>query len=106
MIPTLLLTGFEPFGARSVNISWEVAQEMRHHISKPPQAPRVESVMLPVRFSDDWEVLSRQIDQIDRTAVLVFGEGGEHVRIEQTARNTFFEGQCMCPRWNLGTQLG
>jgi pyroglutamyl-peptidase len=81
--PVILLTGFEPFGGRKQNVSWEGARrldgaEWRGH--------RIVAKELPVEWGAPPELLSKWIEELQPVAVFSFGQGGGYA-LETRARN-------------------
>lgn len=73
----ILLSGFQPFGGRRVNASWELAR-----------SAGVLSVRLPVEYGRAWPVLESLIGDFKPDAVIALGEcPGKIFRLERTAVN-------------------
>ncbi len=73
MTPTLLITGFEPFGGEAVNPSWEVAralqgQRIEDHV--------VQAAQLPCVFAEAPRVLLQAIAQARPRLVVALGLAG------------------------------
>jgi pyroglutamyl-peptidase len=73
----LIVTGFEPFGGRTVNRSWQAVERV----------PGVERVRLPVEYARLAELLPALVARAPR-AVLLVGEASRRVlTLERVARN-------------------
>ena len=78
-LPTLLLTGFEPFGGDTVNPSALVAQALQGRVieTRAPGAPwpraRVCSLVLPCCFAEAPQALAQALRQGQPKAVLALG---------------------------------
>jgi pyroglutamyl-peptidase len=85
-VPTLLLTGFEPFNGGSINPSGEVAQRLD---GSAIAGARVIGRVLPVSFARLPAALAALIDTVAPDALLGMGlAGGEAaIRLEQVAIN-------------------
>lgn len=85
-IPTLLLTGFEPFGGEPINPSQEAVQQLnRLHIN----GYDVVSRSLPVTFNESIEVLKRNIDEVTPELIICVGQAGGRsaISLEKVAIN-------------------
>lgn len=78
----LLVTYFEPFGARSVNASADAASHFRFF---------ADVISLPVRHRDCWTVLETALRTHNYQWVISFDEGGDQVKVETQARNIFYD---------------
>ncbi len=83
--PSILVTGFEPFGGDTVNGSWEA---VRHLEGQRIAGRRVLVRQLPVV----WQRASKELEALIRRyhpeAVVAFGvAGAEPVRVEMVAKN-------------------
>lgn len=70
-MPTILLTGFEPFGGEAVNPSWEAVRrldgwECRGH--------RVAARLMPCVFGASLDALDRAVAETDPVALLAVGQ--------------------------------
>jgi pyroglutamyl-peptidase len=85
-MPTLLLTGFEPFGGGTVNPSGEVARRLDGAVIA---GARVIGRVLPVSFERLAALIAALIDEVGPDALLGMGlAGGEPaIRLEQIAIN-------------------
>ena len=73
----VLLSGFQPFGGRKTNASWELAR-----------AAGLLAVRLPVEYGRAWPVLESLIGDFKPDAVVALGEcPGKDFRLERTAVN-------------------
>lgn len=69
--PSILLTGFEPFGGEAVNPSWQVAQAL--HV-EAIAGVRVRSLCLPCAFGDALDVLGAELERLRPRIVLALGQ--------------------------------
>ena len=79
----ILLSGFEPFGDRSVNNSWEVAKEFYG-------ASDIDVLKLPVSFNRAHRVVEEALKKQHYDLVLMLGETStttDYVRLERLAIN-------------------
>ena len=83
---TVLLTGFEPFGGRSVNESWEAVKVLE---GATLRGRRVEVARLPVVYDEMAAPLAAAIARTRPEVVISFGVGTEVVRVETLARNGY-----------------
>lgn len=82
----LLITGFEPFGGREVNLSWEVAREVA---ASEGFEGRVKAVRLPVSFGRT-PVAVREAMRLYRPDVVLmlgFSAKREKINVERVAVN-------------------
>ena len=93
---TVLLTGFEPFGGRDVNESWEAVKVLK---GTTLRGRRVEVARLPVVYDEMAAPLAAAIAKARPEVVISFGVGTEVVRVETLARNGYNE---IRPLDNLG----
>ena len=70
-MPTILLTGFEPFGGSASNPSQQVAEHL--HGENAIGGAHVVSAILPVVMGADWETLEAAIIKHQPAAVLSLG---------------------------------
>jgi pyroglutamyl-peptidase len=81
----ILITGFEPFGGRKANGSWEA---VRHLQGTVVDGKKVIVSQLPVVWEKASEKLAALIREYHPVAVVSFGEAGaEPVRVEMAAKN-------------------
>lgn len=88
--PTLLITGFEPFGGQTVNPSWEVARTLQGRTLGPAAMPvRVQALQLPCVFDLALQVLLQHMQHPHLVAVLALGqaEGRSDISVERVAIN-------------------
>ncbi|MBR7082417.1 MAG: pyroglutamyl-peptidase I [Clostridia bacterium] len=80
----ILLTGFEPFGTRAVNTSFEAVLRM-----KDTEDHNIRKVCLPVTWGGAVKKLYQEIDAFDPDAVVMFGlaSGAEAIRVERVGIN-------------------
>lgn len=74
----IVVTGFEPFGGRERNLSWDVAARVASHGCP---AGLVKAVMLPVSFSRVIVAVSDMLRDMRPDAVLMLGLAPKRKRI-------------------------
>ena len=84
--PTVLLTGFAPFGGEATNPSWDAVRVLQ---GRRIAAHRIETACLPVVFGDANEALRDAIARTSPTLVVCVGQAGgrAHVSLERIAIN-------------------
>jgi pyroglutamyl-peptidase len=84
--PSILLTGFEPFGGESVNPSWQVAQALD---SEGLSGATVHALQLPCVFGAARDALDVALSKARPTLVLALGQAGgrEGFTVERVAIN-------------------
>lgn len=87
--PLVLVTGFEPFGGSTLNISYEVAAELAQHPDLISHEVDVRVCRLPVVYDKGAEVALECLKALPRPPALVvsMGEGGCDFRLETAASN-------------------
>ena len=82
----VLLTGFEPFGGNTTNVSSEVASTFS---SNSIDGCEIVVAQLPVSFMRVRDELARLIEQHQPNVILLLGQAGkrEHISIERIAVN-------------------
>jgi pyroglutamyl-peptidase len=70
--PTVLVTGFTPFGGESINPSWQVASMLPSNIA----GATIEVVEVPTEFARAITVTTNAIDKLSPTIVLSLGQAG------------------------------
>ncbi|WP_267226079.1 pyroglutamyl-peptidase I [Dyella silvae] len=85
-LPSILLTGFTPFGNESINPSWEAVRELD---GQTVGGHRVMSRLLPTAFADSQRELALAIDEVRPALLLGVGQAGGRSRlsIERVAIN-------------------
>ena len=76
MEPTILLTGFEPFGGESVNPSWEVARRLDGEFVGDGGGVRIVARALPCVFGQSLRVLDAALAELRPVLVLALGQAG------------------------------
>ncbi len=76
--PTVLLTGFEPFGGEDVNPAQDVVRELA---GERIAGHRVEPAVLPVTFAGMAEMLAEAIASTRPSLVVAIGQAGNRARI-------------------------
>ena len=86
MTPTILLTGFEPFGGESVNPSWEIARALDGWVC---EGRTVRAVRLPCAFGDALRTLDDALAAHRPELVVCLGQAGgrAEISIERAALN-------------------
>jgi pyroglutamyl-peptidase len=86
MTPTVLLTGFEPFGGESVNPSWEIACTLDGWVV---DGRTVRAVQLPCAFGDALRTLDAALATHRPELVVCLGQAGgrAEISIERAALN-------------------
>jgi pyroglutamyl-peptidase len=84
--PSILLTGFEPFGGESVNPSWQVAQALD---GERIGAATVQALQLPCVFGASLGALDAALAEVRPTLVLALGQAGgrDGFTVERVAIN-------------------
>lgn len=77
-VPTVLLTGFEPFGGERSNPSWEAVRNLQ---GLEIAGHRVETLCLPVEFQTSIRALQRGIRQHKPALVLCVGQAGGRAQL-------------------------
>ena len=85
-LPTILVTGFEPFGGKSVNPSWEIARALDGWTC---EGHVVRSALLPCVFGDALHRLDEAIAAHRPDLVICLGQAGgrAEISIERAALN-------------------
>ncbi|MDF1489095.1 pyroglutamyl-peptidase I family protein [Tessaracoccus caeni] len=88
-IPTILLTGFEPFGGSATNASWDVALAVADAWDAQGEGARLVTALLPVTYAGAPEVVAGIVEREQPVAVLHLGLSGRvpKVEIERVALN-------------------
>ena len=76
--PSILLTGFTPFGNEVINPSWEAVRALG---GKLVGAHRVVARLLPTAFADSQRELALMVDEVQPAIVLGVGQAGGRSRI-------------------------
>jgi len=84
--PTLLLTGFEPFGGEAVNPSWQVAQALD---GERIAGLTVQALQLPCVFGAALGMLDAALSSVRPALVLALGQAGgrDGFTVERVAIN-------------------
>ena len=85
-LPTILLTGFEPFDGQSINPSWEAVHALH---GKRIAGHRVVARRLPVTFGASLKLLRAAIREVSPALVICVGLAGgrTHISLERIAIN-------------------
>src|SRR5579885_813003 len=86
---TILLTGFEPFGGRARNNSYEIAKRLKADPGLLGQGIGVEICELPVVYDRAAAVAQACFEKLSQRPdfVVSMGEGGCDIRLETAATN-------------------
>lgn len=79
----ILISGFDPFGNRPVNVSWEIAKKFTGKDG-------VKVILLPVSFSNAHNSLINVVESKDYDLIIMMGETAaskDAVRLERVALN-------------------
>jgi pyroglutamyl-peptidase len=81
----VLVTGFDPFGAESVNPSWLICERLPKEIA----GLRVETCRVPCEFHRAIDVAATTIDRLRPAFVVCLGQAGgrAHLSVERVAIN-------------------
>jgi pyroglutamyl-peptidase len=85
-LPTVLLTGFDPFGGESLNPSWQAVQSLHH---KRIAGHRVVAAQLPTVFDASLSELARLLGEHRPALVICVGQAGGRaaISLERVAIN-------------------
>jgi pyroglutamyl-peptidase len=82
----VLLTGFDPFGKRTINDSWEAIRELD---GVQVAGRTIVTARLPVVYDAIEAPLRAAIEKWTPEVVISFGEGTEVIRVETLGRNGY-----------------
>jgi pyroglutamyl-peptidase len=84
--PTVLLTGFDPFGGDSLNPSWQAVQSLHH---KRIAGHKIVAAQLPTVFGASLRELTRLLHAHQPTLVICVGQAGGRaaISLERVAIN-------------------
>jgi pyroglutamyl-peptidase len=84
---TILLTGFKPFGGRSINTSYQLVQALQKKLI--PSGAKITICELPVVYGQAFDVAKKCYENLDSSPdlVLSFGEGTSRVELDQASIN-------------------
>lgn len=77
VVPTILVTGFQPFGGEKINPAWEAIRVLPDSIV----GSKVVKLQIPVVFGVGADVVSTAIDHINPDIVLCVGQAGGRAKI-------------------------
>lgn len=84
--PTVLITGFTPWGYRTINPSWEGAKRLN---GETIEGHRVSAEVIEVDYRKVWAKLPKLLEESGRPAAVVhFGVWNARWHLERQARNT------------------
>jgi pyroglutamyl-peptidase len=86
----VLVSGFAPFGGRSLNPTSLLVQAIERKEVDYPQELEVETIILPVTFEDSYLYLRNKIRSCNPDVVIALGQaaGRSCIELESLARNT------------------
>ncbi len=86
---TILLTAFEPFDGRPVNLSQKVAEEIKKKLAVSGAQVRIEICVLPSVYDEAAHVAQKCYEKINPKpkSVISLGEGGCEIDLETAAHN-------------------
>jgi pyroglutamyl-peptidase len=84
--PVILLTGFEPFGGRNINESWETVKTFQ---GQEIGGYTIETALLPVVYDEMDKPLQDAIAKHKPQIVISFGIGAEYIQVETSALNSY-----------------
>ncbi|MEW5314828.1 MAG: hypothetical protein WDW38_006297 [Sanguina aurantia] len=85
-LPTILLTGFDPFGGETINPSWEAVRALD---GRRIRGHRIVARQLPTEFAGSLRVLKKAMRELAPVIVLGVGQAGgrSQLSIERVAIN-------------------
>lgn len=85
-LPTILLTGFDPFGGETINPSWEA---VRTFDGRRIRGHRIVARQLPTEFAGSLRALKKAVREVAPVIVLGVGQAGgrSQLSIERVAIN-------------------
>lgn len=89
-MPSVLVTGFEPFGGSNHNPSAQIAQALHgHRLGGGARGAKVHAVVLPCVFSSAMQALDDAIDRLDPALIVCIGlaAGRHELSFERVAIN-------------------
>lgn len=85
----VLISGFEPFGGRELNPTTLLIKSLDCGDITYPKELIVETLLLPVTFSDSYSCLKKKVQVFNPDVVMAFGQaaGRAEVCLEEVAQN-------------------
>ena len=74
---TILITGFEPFGGRKINASWEIVSRLPDEIC----GYKVEKLLVPVEFGTGASVILDKVRELHPAFLFMHGEAGGRTKV-------------------------
>jgi pyroglutamyl-peptidase len=86
----VLISGFQPFAGGEINPTEKLVESIQKDEIHYPNEMTLESIVLPVRFSDSYECLKEKIHKFNPDVVIAFGlaSGRAAIELEEIAVNT------------------
>jgi pyroglutamyl-peptidase len=86
----VLISGFEPFAGREINPTEKLVDSIKKNEIHYPNEMTLESILLPVRFSNSYELLKNKVEEFNPDIILAFGlaSGRSSIELEEIAVNT------------------
>lgn len=84
-VPSVLVTGFEPFGGEDINPSWEICRDLPEAIG----ATRIHVLRVPCEFRVAIEEVAAEIERLEPSVILSLGQAGGRaaMSVERVAIN-------------------
>jgi pyroglutamyl-peptidase len=85
----VLISGFEAFAGRDINPTEKLVESIQNDEVHYPNEMTLESIVLPVRFSDSYERLKEKINNFNPDVIIAFGlaSGRDSIELEEIAVN-------------------
>lgn len=78
----VLISGFAPFGGRTINPTALLIEALNNHEIPYPSELEVKGIILPVTFEDSYIELKKYVDSFNPDVVISFGQAGGRAAIE------------------------
>ena len=79
---TILITGFEPFGGRNTNASWEIVRRLPDEIC----GFKVVKLLVPVEFGTGASLILDKVNELHPAFLFMHGEAGGRTRVTPETR--------------------
>lgn len=76
-IKTILITGFEPFGGRKINASWEIVKRLPDEIC----GFKVQKLQVPVEFGTGASLILDRVRELHPAFLFMHGEAGGRTKV-------------------------